>query len=236
MNPGQRAVFDEVLTGRPARLVGDDGRVRPVAAQRWLAPAGGEDDWLLDRCTGPTVDVGCGPGRLVAELATRGVSALGVDCSPSAVRQCHSRGAAVLHRDAFATLPREGRWHHVLLADGNIGIGGDPVRLLRRCTALLRPGGTMLVEAEHPEAVLWRGVARLQVAGSAAGPWFPWAVAGLQALTALAGQAGLQAGDRHSGRRCFLELRRPVGLPRPPDAPSTDGNPQPAAGDLRSPP
>ncbi|MGH3776294.1 MAG: methyltransferase domain-containing protein [Pseudonocardiaceae bacterium] len=201
------AVFDPALAGRRARLVGDDGRIVPVAVERWLAPADGDDDWLLDRCTGPTVDLGCGPGRLVAELACRGLPALGVDCSHSAVRQCHSRGAPVLHRDVFARLPGEGRWHHVLLADGNIGIGGDPTRLLRRCAALLRPDGTMLVEAGHPGVGLWRGAARLQVAGAATGPWFPWAVAGLQALVALAAQIGLRVGDRHCGDRCFIELR-----------------------------
>ncbi|HSL08220.1 MAG TPA: class I SAM-dependent methyltransferase [Pseudonocardiaceae bacterium] len=211
MNASQAAVFDAALAGRPARLVGDDGRILPVAVQRWLAPADGEDDWLLDRCIGPTLDLGCGPGRLVAELAGRGVPALGVDCSHSAVRQCHSRGAPVLHRDVFAPLPGEGRWHHVLLADGNIGIGGDPVRLLLRCAALLRPDGTMLVEAEHPGAGLWRGAARLQVAGAATGPWFPWAVAGLQTLAALAAQLGLRIGNRHCGGRCFIELRHVSG-------------------------
>lgn len=209
---GRAAVFDPALVSRSTQLIGDDGRVLPVALQRWLAPAAGEDTWLLNRCTGPTVDLGCGPGRLVAELTGRGVPALGVDCSPWAVRQCHSRGAAVLHRDVFATLPGEGRWHHVLLADGNIGIGGDPVRLLRRCAALLQRGGTMLVEAaEHPVAGLWRGAARLQISGSASGPWFPWAVAGLPALAAIAGLAGLQAGERYRADRCFIELRHVSG-------------------------
>ncbi|HEY6424565.1 MAG TPA: class I SAM-dependent methyltransferase [Pseudonocardiaceae bacterium] len=206
--------FDPALVGAHARLVGDDGRVLPVAVERWRAPASGEDRWLLDRCAAPTVDLGCGPGRLVAELAGRGVPALGVDCSPSAVRQCHSRGVPVLHRDVFAALPGEGRWHHALLADGNIGIGGDPVRLLRRCAALLRPGGTVLVEAQHPGHGMWRGAARLQVAGVAASPWFPWAVAGLLALAELARQLGLQTGDRQCAERCFLELRRPTGWRR----------------------
>ncbi|HEX6404219.1 MAG TPA: class I SAM-dependent methyltransferase [Pseudonocardiaceae bacterium] len=204
-------VFDPLLAGRPAQLVGDNGRILPLAPRRWLAPAAGEDAWLLNRCTGPTVDLGCGPGRLVAELAGRGVPALGVDCSPLAVRQCHSRGAAVLHRDVFATLPGEGRWHHVLLADGNIGIGGDPVRLLRRCAALLRRGGTMLVEVEHPGAGLWRGAARLQVAGCVAGPWFPWAIAELPVLAALAALAGFQVADRYHAGRCFVELRHVSG-------------------------
>lgn len=203
----QAAAFEPVLAGRPAQLVGHDGRILPLAPQRWLAPADSEDAWMLNRCAGPTLDLGCGPGRLVAELAGRGVPALGVDCSPLAVRQCHSRGAAVLHRDVFATLPGEGRWHHVLLADGNIGIGGDPVRLLRRCAALLQRGGTMLVEVEHHGVGLWRGAARLQVAGGAAGPWFPWAVAELSVLAALAALAGFQMAERYCAGRCFAELR-----------------------------
>ena len=62
------AVFEPVLAGRQAQLVGDDGRILPLSPRRWLAPADGEDDWLLDRCSGPTMDLGCGPGRLVAEL------------------------------------------------------------------------------------------------------------------------------------------------------------------------
>jgi len=45
-----------------------------------------------------------------------------------------------------------GRWAHVLLADGNVGIGGDVVALLRRCAELVRPGGTVVVEVERPGA------------------------------------------------------------------------------------
>jgi hypothetical protein len=141
--------FDAALAGAPILLMSRDGTVLPAAVARWHAAASGEDRWLLDRCIGPTVDLGCGPGRLVAALAIRGVPALGVDCARRAVRMCQSRGDAVLHRDLFTELPAEGRWHHVLLVDGNIGIAGDPVALLRRCAALVRPGGTLLVE-RHP--------------------------------------------------------------------------------------
>jgi len=34
------------------------------------------------------------------------------------------------------------------LADGNIGIGGLPARLLFRCAQLLAPDGRLLIEAE----------------------------------------------------------------------------------------
>jgi hypothetical protein len=38
----------------------------------------------------------------------------------------------------------------VLLADGNVGIGGDPRRLLGRAAALLAPGGRVVVDLEPP--------------------------------------------------------------------------------------
>ena len=54
----------------------------------------------------------------------------------------------MVRRDVLGPLPGEGTWDHVLLADGNIGIGGDPLRLLHRAAHLLRPGGTVLVETD----------------------------------------------------------------------------------------
>lgn len=206
--------FDAALAGAPTLLISRAGTVLPAAVARWHAAAGGEDEWLLDRCVGPTVDLGCGPGRLVAALAIRGIPVLGVDSARRAVRMCQSRGNAVLHRDLFTELPAEGWWQHVLLADGNIGIAGDPGALLRRCAALVRPGGTVLVEtvsdAETPATGLWRGLARLHHAtsGAPAGPWFRWAVIGLAALVTLAADVGLRAVDQHRGQRWFVELRR----------------------------
>ncbi|WP_433786491.1 class I SAM-dependent methyltransferase [Actinomycetospora sp. CA-101289] len=212
------AVFDAALAGRRQRLVRGDGVVLPLAVQRWHDDADTDDDWLLARCAGATLDLGCGPGRLVVALADRGVPALGVDVSIQAVQRCLERGAAVLHRDAFERLPGEGRWQHVVLADGNIGIGGDPVSLLRRCRALLADGGTILLELT-PGAALWCGTAYLESTDADepvdgltvlealdAGPWFPWAVLGPHAVDEVAAEAGLVIRARAEGDRCFVEL------------------------------
>jgi SAM-dependent methyltransferase len=196
--------FDAALWGAPARLLRSDGTEIVLAVRRWHADATCDDGWLLDRCTGPVVDLGCGPGRLVVALTDRGIPALGVDVSEAAVAQCRARGAAVLHRDLFAGLP--GRWQHVLLADGNIGIGGDPVRLLRRAAALLRPGGTVLVETDPDPAAWWSGTARVHTP-EGAGPPLPWAVVGADALRAAAAAAGLEVSATQAGRRAFTELR-----------------------------
>lgn len=201
-------LFDAALAGRCQRLVRADGVVLPLATQRWHDDADDDDAWMIRRCVGPTLDLGCGPGRLVVALADRGVPVLGVDVSVQAVQRCLERGAAVLHRDAFERLPGEGRWAHVVLADGNIGIGGDPVFLLRRCRDLLTDGGSVMVELE-PAAGLWQGAAHLQDATdtrATPGPWFPWAVLGPGAVDQVATEAGLTVADRHDGERCFAEL------------------------------
>lgn len=98
---------------------------RRRAVRRQRAAMAGADDILLSRCQGPVLDVGCGQGRLVAELNARGIVALGVDLSRQAVNLAAARGACVLRRNVTDRLPLEGRWGTILLADGNIGIGGD---------------------------------------------------------------------------------------------------------------
>ncbi|OLL72012.1 hypothetical protein Ae168Ps1_0385 [Pseudonocardia sp. Ae168_Ps1] len=154
--PPVRAGFDPVLRGEVPRLVRDDGRALSLDHARWLARADGDDEWLLRRCRGPVIDLGCGPGRLTAALHTRGVPALGVDSSPVARDLCRRRGVAMVCADLFGGLPSEGTWRHVLLADGNIGIGGDPTRLLTRSAALVHPSGSVLVEVDPDPAVCWR--------------------------------------------------------------------------------
>jgi SAM-dependent methyltransferase len=204
-------VFDAALAGSATRLELIDGRWIALPVRRWHAVADRVDRWMLDRCTGPTVDLGCGPGRLVAGLLDRGVPALGVDHSMSAVQLSRARGAPVLRRDVFDRLPGEKRWRHALLADGNIGIGGDPLALLYRAAALLAAGGSLLVETSHPRDGLWRGTARLHGHADGPGPWFPWATVGFAALPGLARLAGLRIVDAVHRRGRSAALLAEVG-------------------------
>ena len=198
--------FDPALAGTPARLVRDDGVEVALAVRRWRSAADGEDRWLLDRCTGPVIDLGCGPGRLVSALGKRGVPALGVDLSAVAQRLCRRRRTPMVRRDVFGPLPAEGTWGQVLLADGNIGIGGDPLRLLRRVVQLLRPGGSVLVETDTEPDLLWRGTVRVRTAAGTGAP-LPWACAGADALDRLGVPLGLRRAAHHRGSRSFVELR-----------------------------
>jgi SAM-dependent methyltransferase len=162
-------------------------------ASLWVGERVPGDEALLDRCAGPVLDIGCGPGRLTAALCQAGTPALGVDVSPEAVRQARRRGAPALCADVFDALPGEGRWRSVLLADGNIGIGGDPVRLLRRCADLLHPTGTVLAELRPPGERGWRASVALRDA-TRQSTAFPWATVGAHEIHDLARRATLDVG------------------------------------------
>lgn len=190
-----------------------DGSVTPLWAGDWRRLRPG-DASLIDRCSGPTLEVGSGPGRLAVELAERGVPTLGINVAPHAVRIARSAGSLTLLRDVFGRVPGTGRWMIVLLADGTIGIGGDPTALLQRVAELLAPPGRALVEVQPPGRELRRERVRIRHCrghghGHQAGDWFPWAQVGADQLSGIAGQAGLSPAETwSSGGRWFATLSK----------------------------
>lgn len=179
------------VASREVLLRRGDGTACPLPVHRWIADATNEEETILRRITGPALDIGCGPGRHVEALARRGVLALGLDVAPAAVLLAQRRGAAVLQRSVFERVPAAGRWNSALLLDGNIGIGGDAVSLLRRVGKLLRRGGRVLVEVGGPGSRTRSLVARLE-AGSTFSEWFPWMEVGTDDIAMLGRAAGFK--------------------------------------------
>jgi SAM-dependent methyltransferase len=162
----------------------------------WTHPADENDCAMLGLCVGPTLDVGCGPGRLTQRLAELGHVVLGIDVLPEAVGQARERGVSAIRRDVFDALPGERRWRTALLADGNLGIGGDPVALLRRVRRLIDPRGRIVAELAPPGTALQRGFATVHCEARVTRP-FRWAVVGVDDIGVLTARAGLRVAATH---------------------------------------
>jgi len=188
-----------------------DGRTTWLPVHRWAGQVTPGDQTMLDRAQGPVLDVGCGPGRLTAALHRRGTEVVGLDLDASIPVLARDAGAPVLLASVWDDLPRPGHWGTALLADGNVGIGGDPARLLRRLRALLRPDGAVVLElqpADAPAVPGNRARVRLEELGRHSS-WFFWGLLGAPALPAVAAAAGMRVADRWSAeQREFASLVR----------------------------
>jgi SAM-dependent methyltransferase len=202
--------YERVLRGVASALTlrdaSDGGPGIPLDVGRFLGEPDAVERRLVRAHRGPLLDIGCGPGRMLRAALRARRPALGIDISPASVALAASRGLIAMHGSVFEAVPAEGAWTTALLLDGNIGIGGDPERLLARCAELLHPAGAVLVEA-HPDAgrdIRFDGFV-VDDSGASSGT-FPWAEAGAGALRRHARSAGLTCRrEWRAGRRHFAE-------------------------------
>jgi SAM-dependent methyltransferase len=203
-----RVYANGLLHGARPHLRLHDGGVVPLPLDRYLGPADATDERLLEGIRGPVLDVGCGPGRHLHALAARGVFALGVDLSPVAVELARGRGARAVVGSIFDELPGSGSWRSALLLDGNIGIGGDPARLLARIGALLRQDGALLVELGPPATPTDSVTVRLE-SDDLLSSWFEWARVSASDVGGVASAGGFRVDERWSlAGRWFARLMR----------------------------
>ncbi|HEX4754027.1 MAG TPA: class I SAM-dependent methyltransferase [Solirubrobacterales bacterium] len=204
-------VYEDALLGAPEdhdslHAVGEDGSRRRLPLGRWLGTPDAVEETVLERAVGPVLDIGCGVGRHVIALRRRGIRAVGVEISPVAAAIARERGAEVIQASAFEH-PTTSEWRTILLLDGNIGIGGDATRLLRRAGALLRPSGAVLVELEPPTSAPRAQRVRLEGARITS-HWLPWHFVGYEEIDQLATSSGFAVADRwRADDRWFAQLR-----------------------------
>ena len=189
-------VFASALGGSPTVVVGLGEEPRTLPMDLWTRPADDLDQAMVGLCVGPTLDIGCGPGRMTEALGAAGHITLGIDVVDAAVSLTRQRGVSAVRRDVFDRVPGEGRWHTALLADGNIGIGGNPVALLQRVRQVLAPGGRVVVEVAPPGTGLVEAWAVLETAGRRSRP-FRWATLGVDDTARTASAAGLAVQGIH---------------------------------------
>src|SRR6201997_916049 len=197
VGPTVDPIYHSATRGVPCWARNHCGDVRELPMSRWIeGPDSADHDRLADEhvlwhCSPrPTLDLGCGPGRFTASLQQRGSAALGVDTSRAAVAFTRARGGTAIHADLFGELPAAGCWDQILLTDGNIGIGGDPVRTLRRAAELLAPGGIVIAEIDRPRVNSGHELLRWETKHYV-GQWFPWSRVDAATLDGIAGSAEL---------------------------------------------
>lgn len=181
----------------------------PMDVARWTADADEADLTLLESVTGPVLDIGCGPGRMVRAAALLGIEALGIDVSPTAIEVAREAGIQVVQGSIFETIPREGEWQTALLVDGNIGIGGDVRAMLERCSEIITPDGEIVVEVNPDPEWRRRYTGRLVDIDGRESASFPWAEIGFTGLSLEARMIGLRVRQMWSfNDRSFCRLSR----------------------------
>ena len=191
----------------------EHGHEIEIDASRWHDPADAVDLRVLARLAPPVLDIGSGPGRMLVALAAQGLPASGIDVCPRAVAEATARGGCAVLADVFGPVPSAGTWEGALLLDGNVGIGGDPVRLLERVAELLTPNGRLVVEAAAPTDTTSGHRVRLTHRDGST-DWFPWAVVSVTTLPEYAQAAGWRVDETWmDDRRWFVCLVRAAGEP-----------------------
>jgi ubiquinone/menaquinone biosynthesis C-methylase UbiE len=115
--------------------------------------------WLVRRALGLTsqgraIDLGCGPGYLVVDLAAQapGLSVTGIDLSPAMLQlaKAHAGSAGMDARVGFKQadaqrIPVPDRSFDLVVSSFSLHHWGDPVAVLDEVARILRPGGSFLI-------------------------------------------------------------------------------------------
>ncbi|MBI4229556.1 MAG: methyltransferase domain-containing protein [Planctomycetes bacterium] len=129
-------------------------------------------DLARDLPPGRALDVGCGCGRMVADLAERGWDATGIDLSPRMIEEAQTLLGRIgiapdRARVLCASLDRAGLPEgsfDLVTAAGVLDYQPQDDEFLASLARLLRPGGTLILSARNrlcPAVLFWRAVRRV---------------------------------------------------------------------------
>jgi 2-polyprenyl-3-methyl-5-hydroxy-6-metoxy-1,4-benzoquinol methylase len=113
---------------------------------------------------GHLLEVGCGSGRMLAGMATRGWRVTGIDFDEQAVTNAKNKGLDVYHGVLSSQNFRENSFDAIVMSHV-IEHVPEPRELLRECFRVLKPGGTLVVITPNVQGRLhkafkesWRGL------------------------------------------------------------------------------
>ncbi len=157
--PGIVGRFRSRQSGYPSGLV---GRLFGRAMVKDTADANDRAIELLDLTQPSTVlEIGFGQGRSVAILLGHGHHVLGVDPSPTMVKQATARnraacraGRAILRRGDGITIPFPSHSADAALTVHTLYFMADPLATLTDIARVLRPGGRLVVACRTSDTPL----------------------------------------------------------------------------------
>jgi 2-polyprenyl-3-methyl-5-hydroxy-6-metoxy-1,4-benzoquinol methylase len=116
------------------------------------------------RPPGTVLDIGCGHGVFLAQLAMRGWRVSGIDFDPVAVAAARAQHLDV-EVGTVDTLVDSGRTFDYVTASHVVEHVPDPVHFLAQCRRLLKPGGSAIVRTPNANSLghrrygrAWRGL------------------------------------------------------------------------------
>src|SRR5437868_953926 len=126
----------------------------PELRERWHAAIGSVEDKVI-------VDIGCGPGNLLATLGDKPRVAIGIDIAPGSLELAIGMGYVPLLADAH-DLPLRSGIADVVAINGSLHHCDDMTRVLAEAARLVRPAGHLVIDHD-PQQSAWafRGLALL---------------------------------------------------------------------------
>ncbi len=118
----------------------------PEFIDRWQAAIGTLDDKIV-------IDVGCGPGNLLASLGGKPKMLIGLDISPGALQVAKTLGYQPILADV-QNLPLVSECADVVMLNAVMHHSDDAEKVLREAARLVRPGGLLVTDMD-PQKGAW---------------------------------------------------------------------------------